>query len=95
MHHVEVLEPVDIELDDPEDVFLCTASYHPAHQQCGKPAAYVIVAKCPLCELRLRYLCPPHCADFLPAYLRNGPWCGCGPSHQAPHEIVEVRVRGL
>ena len=86
---------VEIEQEDPEVVHPCTASFHPAHEvKCGEPAQYVIVATCSVCELRLRYLCAPHCSTFLPNYVHNRDWCICN-VHQAPHDVLSVTVRGL
>lgn len=87
--------PVEIDQQDPEHVHPCTASRHPHHEEkCGESAVYVIVATCSVCEPRVRYLCSPHTADYMPCYVRNGPWCDCD-RHQAPHDMTSVTVRGL
>jgi hypothetical protein len=95
VNRLEVLDPAELGLEDPDDFHPCSASHHPLHDECGQRAVYVIVSKCPVCELRPRYLCPPHCTQFLPAYISNGPWCSCGEPHESPHDIIDVRVQGL
>jgi hypothetical protein len=92
---LEVVEPLEIEQEDPETVKPCTANNHPTHENfCPNRALYVIIATCPVCEPRHRPLCALHCADYLPVYINNGGWCPCDP-HDAPHATLTVTVRGL
>lgn len=87
-------EPIEIELEDPEHRPPCTASFHPDHEvKCGKAAAYAILAICPICEMRPRYLCVDHCASFFPSFVGDQ-WCACD-RHLAPHDLTAVTVRGL
>jgi hypothetical protein len=91
---LDLAEPIELTLDDPEDVKPCTASFHPEHEPCNVTASYVILADCPLCETRPRYFCAGHCPDYFEAYFTNSHWCECG-RHDPPHDYVNVRVRCL
>ena len=94
MLSLDLAQPIELTLDDPEDVYPCGANFHPLHEGCGVTASYVILADCPLCETRLKYLCMNHCPGYFEAFFANRGWCPCNP-HDPPHDYVNVRVRGL
>jgi hypothetical protein len=91
---LDLADPIELTLDDPEDFYPCRASFHPLHERCRAKASYVILADCPLCETRPSYFCASHCPGYFEAYFTNSGWCPCS-TQPDPHDYVNVRVRGL